>query len=183
MNKTPHTMIVVVLAIIFNTSVTFAYENPSPEQEVQATALTVSSSNECQIQVQEELKRQRGRMAFKRTVNTGDIITMQYIVRLSDGTLVDTSSESIAKACGLYNEKRDYNAGISFKAGDGALIKGVDQWIIGMRLNSSKNIKVLASQAYGEEFIMGDNQIMVKNSHPLAGKDLIFDITIRRIKK
>lgn len=182
MNKIPHTIILVLLAIIFNTSTTFANENPSPEQEVQTTAITISSSNECHSQIQQELKRQRSRKVFKRIVNTGDIITMQYMVRLFDGSLVDTSNESIAKACGLYNEKRDYKAGISFKAGDGALIKGVDQWIIGMRLNSSKNIKVSASEAYWEASITNDQGTII-NNHPLAGKDLIFDITIRRIKK
>ena len=37
-----------------------------------------------------------------------DNITVDYIWRLEDGTVFDTSIESIAKACWKYNESRNY---------------------------------------------------------------------------
>ncbi|MEI7558313.1 MAG: hypothetical protein WCJ45_05950 [bacterium] len=42
---------------------------------------------------------------------------MDYVGRLDEQTVFDTSVESVAKACGKYNAGRNYNEGLSFKVG------------------------------------------------------------------
>ena len=56
-------------------------------------------------------------------VKNWDKITVDYIWRLSDWTVFDTSVESVAKACGKYNEARDYTEGLSFEVWAGQMIK------------------------------------------------------------
>ena len=56
------------------------------------------------------------------TVQANDAIVVDYIGRLPDGTVFDTSVESVAKACGTYTPGRNYYEGLSFVAGAGQMI-------------------------------------------------------------
>ena len=40
-------------------------------------------------------------------IKSWDNITVDYIWRLENGTVFDTSVKSVAEACGTYNESRD----------------------------------------------------------------------------
>ncbi|MDR2540330.1 MAG: FKBP-type peptidyl-prolyl cis-trans isomerase [Candidatus Peribacteria bacterium] len=150
------------------------------------------------------------------TVKTDDAIVVDYIGRLANGTVFDTSVESVAKACGIYNANRDYNEGLSFTVGTQGIIQGFNSGALGMKLNQTKTVTVPATQAYGERieeyvqtyptadfgnlegFVEGqriyapdgssaliskitDKEITLDLNHELAGKDLIFDITIKSI--
>lgn len=54
---------------------------------------------------------------------------MDYVGRLDDQTVFDTSVESVAKACGKYAAGRDYKAGLSFTVGGGNMIAGFDKGV------------------------------------------------------
>lgn len=149
-------------------------------------------------------------------IQENDAIVVEYIGRLADGTVFDTSIESVAKACGTYNSQRDYTEGLPFTVGAGQMIKGFDTGVLGMKLNETKTIDIPVEQAYGardETRVMTyplsevpnaaelsegmqlptiygtmatitkitDKEITLDTNHQLAGKDLIFDITIRAI--
>ena len=43
-------------------------------------------------------------------VSNGDVVVVDYIGRLDNGEVFDTSLESVAKACNLYTEQRDYTS-------------------------------------------------------------------------
>jgi peptidylprolyl isomerase len=43
-------------------------------------------------------------------VKQGDAVVVDYIGRLDDGSVFDTSVESVAQACGKYSPQRDYTA-------------------------------------------------------------------------
>lgn len=43
-----------------------------------------------------------------KTVANSNNVNVDYIGRLADGTVFDTSIESIAKKCNLYTPQRDY---------------------------------------------------------------------------
>lgn len=149
------------------------------------------------------------------TVTSGSVITVDYIGRLSNGEVFDTSVESVAKECGLYNAARNYAEGLDFTAGAGDVVVWFDEGVIGMKLNETKTIEMTADKAYGgdtvaypksafptkpdgTEYVAGesfqtmmgvieiaavsDTEITIKNSHPLANKDLIFDVTVKAIK-
>ena len=148
-------------------------------------------------------------------VAKNSLIVVDYVGRLSDGTVFDTSVESVAKACGLYTAQRNYTAWLEFTAGTQQMIAGFDEWVIGMAINETKTINILSKDAYGWATVsypisqlppkpdgspykvgesittmngavkieaLTDKEFTIKNGHPLAGKDLIFDITIKTVK-
>lgn len=152
----------------------------------------------------------------KEKVATGDKIIVDYIGRVDDHNVFDTSVESIAKASGKYNPNRDYEAGLEFTVGEGQMIAGFDAGVVGMKLGETKTLKIPADQAYGQkkdeligkipleqvgdlswvsvgkQVLLGgnipatiteitDKDITVDANHELAGKDLIFDVTIKKI--
>lgn len=149
-------------------------------------------------------------------IKKGDRITVDYIGRLNDSEVFDTSVESIAKAAGVYSEGRNYEEGLTFNVGAGEMIKGFDEGVVGMKVGQTKTVMIPADQAYGQrrddlirEFNLSDmpgaeafkegdqvylnygmsavitkktdKTITLDMNHQLAGKDLIFDITVKAI--
>lgn len=84
------------------------------------------------------------------TVASWDEIVVDYIGRLADGSVFDTSVESVAKGCGVYSAGRDYTAGLPFKVWAWQMIAGFDAGVIGMKVWQTKTIEILAKDAYGE---------------------------------
>lgn len=151
----------------------------------------------------------------KKKVAKDTDLVVDYVGRLADGTVFDTSVESVAKACGLYTSQRNYTEWLAFKAGAWQMIAGFDQWVLGMSINETKTINIASKDAYGAVTVsfpvdqlptkpdgssykagesintmngavkiesLTDKEFTIKNNHPLAGKYLIFDITIKAIK-
>jgi len=149
-------------------------------------------------------------------VKSWDNIVVDYIWRLPDGTVFDTSIRSIAEACGTYSEGRDYTEWLSFQAWAGQMIKWFDDGVIGMKVWQTKTVQFGAKDWYGEydkslvatapidevwdisQFSEGDTvylwmwypakivkitdkEVTFDMNHELAGKDLIFDITMKSI--
>jgi peptidylprolyl isomerase len=135
----------------------------------------------------------------------GDMVKVHYTGRLTDGTTFDTSVE------------RDP---LEFTLGEGELIAGFEQAVLGMAAGESKTTTIPADQAYGphhaERMIdverhhlpsdlqpeigqqlqmtrpdgttlsvmittVTETQVTLDANHPLAGQDLIFDITLVEI--
>ena len=94
-------------------------------------------------------------------VKNGDNITVDYIWRLEDGTVFDTSIESVAKENWKYNEARDYTEW---------LISGLSEWDT-----------VFLWNWYAKVSKITDKEITFDFNHELAGKNLIFDITLKSI--
>ena len=149
-------------------------------------------------------------------VKVWDNIVVDYIWRLEDGTVFDTSVESVAKACGKYNEARNYDEWLSFQVWAGQMIKWFDEWVIWMKIWQTKTVQFWPEKWYGqrrEDYVMTysaeevwdlskftqgqrvylwiwaaalitevtDKSITLDLNHELAGKNLIFDITIKSI--
>jgi len=135
----------------------------------------------------------------------GDMVKVHYTGKLTDGTTFDTSME---------------REPLEFTLGEGELIAGFEQAVLGMTAGESKTTTIPADQAYGphraERVIeieryhlpqdlqpeldqrlhmtrpdgttitvlvtaMTETQVTLDANHPLAGKDLIFDITLVEI--
>lgn len=135
----------------------------------------------------------------------GDTVKVHYTGKLEDGTVFDTSTE------------RDP---LQFTIGEGQIIPGFEQAVVGMKPGESKTTKVPADKAYGphsKEMVLevdrkefpehlkpkvgeqlqvrqADGKTMVVSvtgvsesgvtldaNHPLAGKDLTFDIQLTEI--
>lgn len=177
---------------------------------------TQPTLEQCQAAVTSYLESQKNITPdTSKKVQSGSAITVDYIGRLANGEVFDTSIESVAKECGLYNEARGYGSGLDFVAGSGQVVAGFDEGVMNMTLNETKTIEMTADKAYGGETIalpkewfptksdgsayvagdtfqtmmgtieivaVGDKEITIKNPSPLAGKDLIFDVTVKAIQ-
>ena len=82
-------------------------------------------------------------------VKAWDNIVVDYIWRLEDGTVFDTSIESIAKACGKYNEARNYDEWLSFQVWAWQMIKWFDEWVIWMKVWQTRTVKFWPEKWYG----------------------------------
>jgi peptidylprolyl isomerase len=135
----------------------------------------------------------------------GDTVTVHYTGRLKDGTVFDSSAN------------RDP---LEFTLGEGLLIPGFEQAVLGMSPGESKTAEVSADQAYGphrEEMVVeidrqefpphfqpevgqqlqipqsegqvarlivtavSEQKVTLDANHPLAGRDLTFDIQLVEI--
>ena len=150
-------------------------------------------------------------------VQKWDSIVVDYIGRLADGTVFDTSVESVAKWCWTYTEWRDYTAWLPFEVWAGQMIAGFDKWVEWMKIWQTRTIEISAADAYWEwnpsydfeveksnlqnpwqyvewlafydengnvvrVYKVDDKKVYLTYNHELAGKNLIFDITIKEIK-
>lgn len=151
-------------------------------------------------------------------VKAGDYVQVDYVGKLEDGTVFDTSIEKIAKDSGKYNPNRAYQP-LGFKVGAGQMIPGFDKGVVGMAVAENKTLTIPPEDAYGhprEDMLITqpigdvtkagitpevglsvrtnqgmsgtiirvtDTEVVVDFNHELAGKTLIFDVTLVSIGK
>lgn len=84
-----------------------------------------------------------------RAVKSGDTVQVDYVGRLEDGTVFDTSISEVAQEEDTYIEGRNYSP-LTFTVGAGQMIKGFDEGVIGMRVGEEKTITLPPEEAYGE---------------------------------
>jgi FKBP-type peptidyl-prolyl cis-trans isomerase 2 len=149
-------------------------------------------------------------------VKEWDNIVVDYIWRLADGTVFDTSIESIARACDKYVTGANYTQWLSFQAMWWQMVKWFDEWVVWMKIWQTKTVQFWPEKWYWKyekdaivtvplsevgdmsQFSEGDTvyfdmwysakivkitdkDVTFDFNHELAGKDLIFDITLKSI--
>lgn len=141
-------------------------------------------------------------MDIEKYVKKGDKIVVQFIGKLEDGSIFDLSTS---------------NEPLKFRVGQGEVIEGFDDAVIGMKINQEKDIYINSDKAYGpveKELVISikkeklpddlkvhvgqqlqipgedGNSILVRvtkisektieldGNHPVAGKNLIFNIKL-----
>ncbi|HII02767.1 TPA: FKBP-type peptidyl-prolyl cis-trans isomerase, partial [Methanosarcinaceae archaeon] len=75
----------------------------------------------------------------EKTIESGDIISVDYVGELEDGTVFDTSVKEVAVEAGIYNEQREYEP-LTFTVGAGQMIKGFDEGVVGMKVGEEKTL-------------------------------------------
>ncbi len=137
---------------------------------------------------------------------SGDTVKVHYTVTLEDGTVFETSVEGVP---------------LEFTIGQGQVIPGFEQAVIGMKNGDLKTINIPADQAYGPyrddlvlviergqlpedldpevgqqlQMTQADGEVVrvmvsdvseatvtIDANHPLAGKDLTFEIELIEIQ-
>ncbi|MFB6140509.1 MAG: peptidylprolyl isomerase [Halosimplex sp.] len=84
-------------------------------------------------------------------ISTGDTVTIEYTGRLDDGTVFDTSLESVAREEGLAEDRpgRDYQP-LTVEIGDGRIIEGLEEGLKGMEAGDEESVTIEPERAYGE---------------------------------
>jgi peptidylprolyl isomerase len=137
-------------------------------------------------------------------VETGKVVAVHYVGKLTDGEMFDTS------------EGREP---LKFQVGSGQIIPGFEKAIMGKNIGEKVTVNISAEDAYGqirEDLIVsvpksqmpgevqvgqplqaqGDNgqainvvvkevneeNVMIDGNHPLAGKELVFEIEVVEIE-
>lgn len=78
------------------------------------------------------------------TIKVGDTVIIDYILYLN-GSVYNTNIEKVAKDNNiLENNTRP----LSFKVGEGKVVKGLEEGVIGMKLGESKNLTVPPEKAF-----------------------------------
>lgn len=140
------------------------------------------------------------------TAQIGNRVRVHYTGRLDDGEVFDSSEGGTP---------------LSFTIGNGQVIPGFENGVIGMAPGDTRTVHILCADAYGErqsdgviqvprdEFppnmplevgasvqgqqssgqtvtftimAVGDESVTLDANHPLAGKDLTFDLTLVSIE-
>lgn len=139
-------------------------------------------------------------------VDQNDTVKVHYTGKLTDGQVFDSSQD---------------REPLEFTIGQGQIIPGFENAVIGMEEKESKTVTIPEAEAYGERndqlmqevpkdnlpedlkpeegmeltatnqqgqqipvtvAQVGDESITIDANHPLAGKDLVFDIELVEIK-
>ncbi len=94
------------------------------------------------------------------------IIEPEITGRVINGSIVNISYE------GYYNNGSIFSKGtMSFRAGDGEVIPGIDKGVIGLRIGEEKELRLNASQAFGNW-----NKLLIMN----ISKDYFPNATINQ---
>jgi FKBP-type peptidyl-prolyl cis-trans isomerase 2 len=82
------------------------------------------------------------------TVKSGYNVTIDYIINSSNGTMYQTSYVQVAKDLGAYDANWGYTT-YRFQVDDGNVIAGINDAVIGMKVNETRNVAVPPEKAYG----------------------------------
>ena len=87
-------------------------------------------------------------------VKTGDNVAVDYIGQFEDGTVFDTSIQSVAQNDTLFPKSlsfstRESYSPLSFTVGTGQMISGFDNGVIGMCVNQTKVLVIPPEDGYG----------------------------------
>ena len=83
------------------------------------------------------------------TIETGDSVTIEYTGRLDDGSVFDTTHESVAIEAGLDEDgsDREYSP-LTVEIGAGQIIEGLEEALIGMDEGDATTVEIPPEKAY-----------------------------------
>ncbi|MCX8172395.1 MAG: peptidylprolyl isomerase, partial [Archaeoglobaceae archaeon] len=84
-----------------------------------------------------------------RMISNGDFIRLSYTAKLESGEIIDTTSAEVAKEKGIFNENARYGD-IYAVVGEGHVLKGLDEDLVGKSVGYKGEVKILPSKAFGE---------------------------------
>lgn len=84
-----------------------------------------------------------------KVVESGDVVVINYVGRLLNGTVFDTSSDEVARKEGIYADNDSYGP-ISFAVNEGQMIPGIDDGVLGMKEGETKVLTITPESGFGE---------------------------------
>jgi peptidylprolyl isomerase len=133
-------------------------------------------------------------------ITQGDSVTIEYVGRLADGTVFDTSDEQLAEQSGLAekNPERIFEP-LTVDVGEDTIIPGLQEALRGMEAGDETTVTIPPEQAYGEhteerigeydrqafEEMIGDRELRegfeVETDDGLPGRVVEFDADTVRV--
>ncbi|MFB6301582.1 MAG: peptidylprolyl isomerase [Haloferacaceae archaeon] len=85
------------------------------------------------------------------TITTGDSVTIEYTGRQDDGTVFDTTRESVAEETGLDDAQpdREYTS-LTVEVGAERVIEGLEEALIGLEDGATPTVTIPPEKGYGE---------------------------------
>ncbi|MCU0446517.1 MAG: FKBP-type peptidyl-prolyl cis-trans isomerase [Microscillaceae bacterium] len=84
------------------------------------------------------------------TPKPNDVVKVNYVGKLLDGKVFDTSYEKEAKAANVYNKSREYKP-LEFPLGTGSVIRGWDEGIALLKKGGKATLIIPSEIAYGQQ--------------------------------
>ncbi|WP_436935103.1 FKBP-type peptidyl-prolyl cis-trans isomerase [Halovenus marina] len=85
------------------------------------------------------------------TISEGDTVRIEYVGRLEDGSVFDTSDKVLAETEGLLDDNPDRSfAPFTLEVGEDDVIPGLTEALIGMEDGEQKTVTIPPEKAYGE---------------------------------
>ena len=140
---------ILLVSLILLSGVLFTACGKKDKEPIQNEPTEVIEVSNCEKTVQKYLNWTEKKWEWVE-VKDWDNIVVDYILRLEDGTVFDTSIESVAKACGKYITWGDYTQWLSFEVWVGQTIKWFDEWVIWMKVWQTKTIQFWPEEWYWE---------------------------------
>lgn len=85
---------------------------------------------------------------YEKYVKYGDIVTVDYTLSYPNGTVIETTSESVAKENGIYSFGTSYSPA-TFQLSYNQLIEGFVDGVLGMKEGETKTFAVPPEKGYG----------------------------------
>lgn len=84
-------------------------------------------------------------------IQTGDTVSLDYVGRLPDGDIFDTSREDVATEAGIAAEQpdRDFEP-LTVEVGAGQIIDGLEDALLEMEEGETETVVIPPEDAYGE---------------------------------
>ena len=93
-------------------------------------------------------------------IETGDIVSLEYVGRIPDGEVFDTSREAVAEEEGLADDQPDRDfVPLTVEVGAGQIISGLEDALIGMSVEETTTVTIPPEEAYGEA---SDENLLVR---------------------
>jgi FKBP-type peptidyl-prolyl cis-trans isomerase 2 len=83
------------------------------------------------------------------TIEDGDEVTFEYVARLEDGTVFDTSREAVAARHGLDGPGQTFSP-LTVQMGIGELIDGLEDGLLGLEAGDEERFVIPPEDGYGE---------------------------------
>lgn len=120
------------------------------------------------------------------TAKKGEFIELDYTGKFEDGTVFDTTLESVAKENNLDDENHSYKP-LIICIGKGHLLKGLDDSISEKEIGKTYNIKLSPEQGFGKKSakliqLISTSKFRKDNIQPMPGMQVNVDGIIGIVK-
>ena len=121
------------------------------------------------------------------TIKENDFVEIEYTGKITDGNIVfDTTSESEAKAAGIFNPQSQYKPMI-ICVGQQHILRGIDKFIIDKELNKEYTVDIKPEDGFGKKKgdllqLIATPKFRKHGINPVPGLQVNIDNTIGIIK-